>query len=117
MVQYKIKSGSNIEEGKHEGEIVALDENERGEKKYKYIDIIIRLKDSEQELKYGCPAPKETLNPKSKIGKLLDKFVSLEEDATIDPEDVLIGKKISFMTQDKNGFANIVEDSIKPNKQ
>jgi hypothetical protein len=119
-MQFKVKSGSSIEKGMHSGTILALDENERGEKKYKYIDIIIKVDGTDFEIKYGCPSPKGTINPKSKLGKLLKLWVNLEEaektGQDLNLETILLGKKISFMTIDKEGFAEVVEDSIEQAK-
>lgn len=127
MPTYTVKSGSGIEDGLHIGTIKALDENERegtdkqGKKvKFSYTDIIISVDGTEtdgepKELKYGCPTPKGgTINPKSKLGKILSLFVNLEEGAPIDTEQILIGKKIQFQTStNDNGFSEILDKSIK----
>ena len=112
-MNYVIKETTSLEDGIHKGEITGVTTNERGEQKYKYIDVLIKPEDTDFEIKYGCPAPKTTLNPKSRIGKLLANFTELEELAEINPEEVLTGKKVSFMTIQKDGFVEVVEDSIK----
>lgn len=113
-LKYTIKTGSGIPEGRHTGEIVEIEPVERGEQKYKYLDIIMRI-DDEHSIKYSCPEPKQgNLNPKSKIGELVNVFTDLEENSQVDLEELLIGKKISFMTADNdNGFSKIVEGSFK----
>ena len=107
-LKYKVNSGSGIPEGRHEAEIVTIEQVERGEKKYKYLDIYLQIND-EHSIKYSCPEPKQTLNPNSKIGKLIKLFVDLEENQEVDIEEVLIGKKISFTTTDntENSFKKV----------
>lgn len=112
-MKYKVKETNFIEDGNHTGIITRVEEAERGEQKFKYIDIHIKPDNSEFEIKYGCPAPKTNLNPKSKIGKLLNIFVDLEEDKEIDIQEILTGQRITFMTVEENGYANVVEKSIK----
>lgn len=121
MPTYTIKSGNGIEDGLHTGKIIVCEEveregtNKQGKKeKWKYIDIIIKVNDTNGEVKYSCPAPKETLNPMSKLGKLLTLFVQLEDGAPIDPFQVLIGKELVFQTTtNENGFSEILDRSIK----
>jgi hypothetical protein len=114
-MKYTIKSGSGIEEGKHAGRVIDMSEVERGQQKFKYLEFLIRLEGSDQEVKFSCPAPKGTLNPKSKLGEILSNFVKLEEDGEIDPEQVLVNQEVTFQTIDnKNGYAEVVEGSVKP---
>ena len=85
---------------------------------YEYTDIYVKLDDSENiEIKYGCPT---VLSENSKLGRLLKVFGADSTAGTIiDPEKVLVGKKVVFMTmakksKDGNEYAEIVTDSIKP---
>jgi hypothetical protein len=112
-MKYKVKETSSLADGNHAGIITKTEQVERGEQKFKYIDIHIQPDDAEFEIKYSCPAPKTNLNPKSKIGKLLQKFVELKEDTEIDIQEILDGERITFMTMNDNGYSNVVEGSIK----
>ncbi len=86
---------------------------------YEYTDVYIKVDDSEIEIKYGCPT---VLSDNSKLGRLLKAFGTKSVAGTIlDPEKVLVGQKVQFMTIAKKGkgdieYAEIVTDSIKPTK-
>jgi len=106
------KESIEIEDGKHNGTITKVIRDLRGEQKFDYTDVYIKLDDADVELKYGCPS---NLSEASKLGKL---FVAVgekpEPGKKVNPEKVLKGKKIQFMTvTNKEGYARIVPDSIK----
>lgn len=115
MPTYTIKSGSGIEPGVHTGKIVSYLETTRGKENWKYIDLGVSVDETDSELKFSVPQPKQgNINPKSDLGKLLAQFVKLEEDATIDPEQILIGKEIKFQTTDNDkGFSEILKETVR----
>lgn len=107
------KEPIDIPEGKQSGEITRV---EYRETPFKYTDIYIKPDGLDIELKYGAPT---TLSQNSKLGKLLEKFGDkYEKGKKSDPEKVLIGKQVTFMTIniEKEGkeYAEIVDGSIKP---
>jgi len=108
------QEAKRIPDGKHTGRIVRVDYREEP---YEYTDIVVRIDDIDIEIRYGCPT---FLTEKSKLGRLLtvfgDKF---EVGKKVDPNKILAGRKVEFMTltkRNKDGkeYAEIVEDSIKP---
>jgi len=105
------KAPMEIDDGSHVGEITRIVHRGPPEIKYDYLDIWIRLDGSEVEVKYGIPT---NLSPKTKLGKLL---ISLGEPYVvgkkINPEELLVGKKVRFMTVKVGDFSEIVHDSIK----
>ena len=111
------KESIEIPDGNHTGEITKI---EYRHDPYEYTDIFIKLDDIDcgVELKYGCPT---NLSENSKLGSLIQVFGEKpEKGKKIDPEKVLIGKKVSCMTITKKSkesgksFSEIVQDSIKP---
>lgn len=127
MPSYQGKVGSGIDDGLHQGKIIGVIEAERegtnkktGKKEtYRYTDIVIRVagtgaEGEEKELKFSCPTPKETLNSKSKLGKLIELFEPIVDGKNYDPEQILVGKELSFQTTTgDNGYAEILDKSIK----
>ena len=117
MTEFEIKAPLSLEDGAHKGVISKI---EYRDDPYKYADIYIKPEGSEAEIKYGCPGGSVSEN--SKLGKLLAKFVELKVGDKIDPEKVLIGRKVVFMSikeeaKDGRGYSRIVENSIKPVKE
>ena len=115
MSEMQWKEPINIEDGKHTGEIVRVEERDEP---FKYLDFYIKIQDQEDvEIKYGCP---RTLSQSSKLGKLMEKFAfKYEKGAKIDPVKAMTGKQVSFMTinetsTDGRDYARIVDGSIKP---
>lgn len=110
-MELEVKESIALEDGKHEGVIERI---EYKEEPYKYTDVFIKEKKSNFELKYGCPT---TVSDKSKLGRLLSRFVQLKPGMKIDPEKVLKGREVYFMTiteENKQGaFTRIVDNSIK----
>jgi|GEM_PF-3348479 len=115
-MEIEVKTPAIVAEGQHIGVITRV---EYRTEPYKYADVFVETKDKEGnivELKYGCPTNISTV---TKLGKLLKLFGSeLKVKSKIDPEKVLIGKKVTFMTlnkvTDRGTFSRIVEDSLKP---
>jgi len=118
MVKYKWKESIQIPDGSHTGEITKI--SERIEP-YNYTDIFVKpdnLKEGQEfELKYSCPS---ILSENSKLGKLLIVFgEKFEKDKEIDIDEVLVGKKVIFMTltqkgKDNKEYSEIVNGSLKP---
>lgn len=112
MVELEIKETKKIDEGKHTGKITRI---EYRTEPYEYTDIFIQVDGDEIELKYGCPT---NVSPQSKLGKLLSKFTVLVPGERVDPEKVLVGKRLQFMTvneeTEQGTFARIVGKSVRP---
>ena len=111
-MEIKVVEPMNLEDGKHEGQVEKV---EYRDEPYKYTDIFIKEKGSELELKYGAPTSSST---NSKLMKLLAKFGEIKAGQVVDPEKVLVGKEVVFMTlteeTEKGRFVRIVDGSIKP---
>lgn len=115
-MEFEMKKPFLVEDGVHQGEIVRV---EYRLKPYSYADVFIRILDKPSdgvELKWGAPCGH--LSPNTKFGKMLLKFGEIPFGERVDPEKVLIGRKVSFQslneqTQD-GSFARIVDGSIKP---
>jgi hypothetical protein len=110
-MKLKVEEVKKVEEGKHEGVIIAV---EYREKPYEYTDLVIELSNGVR-LKSGYPT---MVTPESKLGRLISSFgVTLEIGKDIEPENVFIGKKVSFLvTQnvtDRGTFANVVQGTLK----
>lgn len=112
-MEFEVKKFEKIEEGAHTGVITRV-EYKRVRDKFDYTDVFVKL-ENDIELKYGCPS---FISDVSKLGKLLSVFVDLEVGTKLDPELVLLGKQVSFVTvnqkKDDKEFTNIVDNSIKP---
>jgi len=115
MSEIEFKSSANLEDGLHQG-VVDHIENRKYEN-YEYVDIFIKENETGCILKYGCP---NNASEKTKLGKLLLKFkTDIEVGEKVDPEKILSGKEVKFMTQiekakDGNEYCRIVDGSIKP---
>lgn len=107
-----------IEDGKHLGKIVAVDERT---KPYHYIDFVIESDVKKQDgsavrLKYGVPA---IITKESQLAKLMRDFGAgdIVVGQSYDPE-TLKGRDVEFMTlnetSERGTFANIVKNSLKP---
>ena len=89
---------------------------------FEYVDVFVvpdGFEDKlEQGLKYGCP---NYLSPNSKLGKLLSLFVELRGREVYDPEELLVGKRVSIIVSNepaKDGsgvYARVLE--VKPLKE
>lgn len=114
MSELEWQEAIKIPDGNHYGEITKV--TERTEP-YEYTDIFVKLDDLDVELRYGCPT---MLSENSKLGRLMVAFgQKFEVGSTLDPEKVLVGKRVVFMTltkknKDNKEFSEIVADSLKP---
>lgn len=111
-MEFEVKESKALEDGRYDGEIVRV---EYRTDPYEYTDVFIKEKESGMEIKFGCPS---NVSAKSKLGKLLCQFVQLTVGEKVDPEKILVGKKVSFLTiQEKKGdniYTRVVEGSVKP---
>lgn len=112
-MEFEVRERIVLEDGRHEGTITRI---EYRTEPYKYTDLFIKEEKSQLELKYGCPS---NVSMDSKFGKLLGKFIELKPKMKIDPEKVLVGKEVVFMTMQEEGsdnktYTRIVEGSLKP---
>lgn len=110
-MEFEVKESISLEDGMHSGVVCKV--MYRTEP-YEYTDVYIKEQNSGYELKYGCPS---VVSEKSKLGKLLMQFVKLDTGAKVDPEKVLLGKQVQFMTMQektKEGiFSRVVDGSVK----
>ena len=103
----------SLADGSHEGVITKV--LYRTEP-YEYTDVFISTEGGSVELKAGFPT---VLSNKSSFGQLLTRMgVTLVPNMTYNPETLLIGKKVSFITMTKKGrdgndYSNIINDSVK----
>lgn len=108
------KESIQIQDGSHTGTVSKV---EFRTEPYEYTDVYVKLEGLDVELKYSCPT---NLSENSKLGRLLQSFgIAPTPKTKIDPEKVLVGQKVQFMTltkKTKEGkeFSEIVEDSVKP---
>jgi len=112
-MEIEVKESKTINEGKHEGIITQI---EYREEPYAYTDIFIESEGI--TLKVGYPT---TISEKSMLGNTLKRFgVKLEVGKKINPTKILVGKKVEFITlnKDRDGkeFAKVIPDSLKPLK-
>ena len=115
-MELEVKKPIEIEEGKHSGEITKV---EYRTEPFDYTDVYIRPDNNEFEIAYGCPTH---VSESSKLGRLLAVFTELKVGSKIDPEKILLNKRIKFLVQKKKAkdgkeYARVVEDSIKPEIQ
>ena len=115
MTEHEWKEPIKIPDGKHTGEIVAVEERHEP---FEYTDVIVKLDEFDFEIKYGCPT---SLSENTKLGKLLQTFgIAATPGEKTDPEMVLKGQKCELMTLTKKSkkdgidYAEIVADSLKP---
>lgn len=111
-MEIEVKEPLSLADGLHEGVVERV---EYREVPYKYTDVYIKEKTSEIELKYGAPTSNST---NSKLMSLLAKFTPISKGVKVDPEKVLVGKEVNFMTiieeTEKGKFVRIVDNSIRP---
>lgn len=115
------KKAIKIPDGKHIGVVTNISYRSRP---YDYVDIIIEfpVEESKIKIKAGYPA---LITENSRLGQLLKRFgEEIIEGIGIDPDEILIGKKVKFVTEtetnSKGTFAKVKLDSIDPvehNKQ
>ena len=113
-MELEVKESASLEDGTHTGKI---DKVEYRTEPFEYTDVYIKETKTGYSLKYGCPT---VVSEKSKLGKLLSLFVEIKAGKKVTPENILVGKDVTFMTltkqrKDKQGeFTEIVDGSIKP---
>ncbi len=109
------KQSIKIPDGNHAGEITRIEDRTEP---FNYTDIYVKLADIDVEMKYGCPT---VLSENSKLGRVMQTFgATVEVGKKLNINNLLIGKKVKFMTITKKNvktgkeFSEIVEDSLKP---
>jgi len=107
-----VKPSNKVEDGKHEGKIVAV---EYREKPYEYTDFVIEFEET-KKIRYGVPT---ALSPDSKLGRLLALFsADVKVGNDIDPEEVMMNREVEFMTitmeTQRGSFPTVVSGSLKP---
>ena len=110
-MEIEVKEMKPLEDGKHEGVITRV---EYRTEPFSYTDVFISVSKEGFELKYGCPTSAGT---ESKLMILLSAFTQIRAGMKVDPEKVLIGKKVTFISMQektkKGIFNKIVDGSIK----
>lgn len=116
-MKIKVEKSVVLPDGKHEGKITGVAYRDDP---YDYTDVEIEENKNQLKIKYGCPSEikvDDEGKPKTKLARLLSLFTDVKLDAECDPEEILIGKKVSFQTltkkTDKGEFSNVVADSVK----
>ena len=122
-IELEVKETLDIEEGKHTGEIVDVQqrkvESKDGKETFDYIDLILSIDAYDKvTLKQSVPA---NLSAKSKLGQLVERFGgNLDSGSKIDIVSVFKGKKVDYMTMNEDTgrgvFARVVDGSLKPKK-
>lgn len=112
-MELEIKESANLQDGQYHG---VIDHVEFRTDPFEYTDVYIKEIKTGFILKWGAPT---SVSEKTKLGKLLAKFVELKVGNKIDPEKVLTkGSEVIFMTinekVDGHEYARIVDGSIKP---
>lgn len=108
-INMKVEEIQKLEDGKHKGEIVKVEERTEP---YHYIDIHIstpRKDGSDMIVKAGYPAK---IFEDSKLGNLLKRFghkLSVGENVNIDS---LVGLDCEFITMTKGKYAEVIADSV-----
>lgn len=111
----EVKKSFEIADGEHTGTIVSV---EVREEPYAYIEPMVKVDGfDELNMKYSCP---DSLSQNSKLGKLLVAFgAEIDEGEEVDIEEILLGRKVKFMTQKIKGkggreFSEIIVGTLKP---
>ena len=107
-MKLKVQPDKKIEDGRHEGVIVAV---EYREKPFEYTDLVIEFEGGKR-IKYGVPT---AMSPSSKLGRLVEEFTGNDPivGGEIDPDIVFINQKCSFQTITTGKFSNVVKDSVR----
>jgi hypothetical protein len=114
---FEVRETQKLEDGKHTGTIIEVDYRHTP---FEYTDITIVPDEAKNlKLKFGVPS---NLTTSSKLGNLLSLFVEVKAGAKLNPREVLLGRRVSFMTQveeitkknnDKMQIVKILENTIK----
>lgn len=105
QMKYTAQKDKKIEDGKHQGVIVAV---ETRTKPYEYTDVIIEADGI--KLKAGYPS---FLSNNSKLGQLFQRVgIPLVIGEEYD-DSMLIGRKVDFMTITKGKYAEIITESVR----
>ncbi len=112
-MELEVKPKIQIEDGSHTGIIETI---KYRTDPYNYTDVIVKVDEKDFTLKWGAPT---YLSEGSKLFKALLLFKpDLKVGDKVDPETILKGQKVSFMTLTektaKGEFARIVDGSLKP---
>ena len=114
-MEIKCVETPRIEDGLHQGVISQV--TFRSEP-YAYTDLLISMFEGRVVMKVGFPT---IVSVESGLGKLLGSFgVRLVMGSSYDPEKLLVGQKVQFVTvkqkssKDGKEYARVVKESIKP---
>lgn len=114
MKPIKVTVPVRLEDGKHEGVILSVQERsfKKGNEDITYVDIAINSEEKEVKASYSS-----NISEVSMLGKLLMRFgVELTEGKGIDPEKELVGKDCVFQTttNETSGFSDVLRETVKP---
>lgn len=111
-----VKEINRISDGVHQGKITNVTREFRQD--FDYLDITVTTlteKNEPIDIKYGVPT---NLSERSNLGKLLNKsgfkFRVKERISIYSIKEHLLNKELAFQTfTDENGFAKIMDETIK----
>ena len=104
----------DLDDGKHKGTIVSLENVTRGSAKYEYTDVVIRPNGKKWEIKAGFPT---RMSKQTALGKLWERLTekTLIEGEEVDLEEI-IGIPIEFTvyhkTEDGKKFLEVLHETI-----
>ena len=111
-MEIEVKASANLQDGQYKG---VIDHVEYRTDPFEYVDVFIKENTTGFVLKWGAPM---NISEKTKLGKMIAKFVNFKVGDKIDPEKTLNGREVMFMIlmekKDGNEYARIVDGSIKP---
>ena len=109
-MKQKVQASNTLENGLHNGVIIAL---EYRTTPYKYTDVIIETKGKSGGLvnvKAGYPS---IISPTSRMGLLLERFnCMLVVGEEIDPDKFLIGLQCTFVTEPDGKYSKVKPETV-----
>jgi len=114
-MKLEVKKAIIIPDGEHLGVVTNI---RYRSKPFEYVDLEIEFKVDDEQIKIRAGYP-QVISEKSKLGQLLMRFgEKLIEGVSIDPDDIIIGKKIKFKTKTeenaKGTFSRVDENTVRP---
>ena len=110
-MEYEIEKVKRLSEGLHEGVVIKVEERNEP---YKYLDIVVEFKGNEFPLKKSYP---RNFREGSKLVEFLSLFGgAIEVGKKINPEKLLVGKKVKCLIEHKKKGDRTYTDivNIKP---
>ena len=106
-----VKALTKIEDGLHKGTIINVEQRITQEK-YEYIDITIKMDDTNTQIKTSAP---DSVSTESKLGKILQRFgADLIADKVIQIDKLLMNRTCQFQTMQDGQYSKVIDGSLKP---